>query len=92
VAATVTTSPVSVHDLDGVFDAIVANIGAAVMTDFAPALQSLLAPQGWIGLSGLSPAQVSKVAAAYPLVDVVSVRNDDDWAAVVAVNRAPHRQ
>jgi ribosomal protein L11 methyltransferase len=92
VGATVETSDVSVHDLHGVFDVIVANIGAAVLTEFAPALQALLAPGGWLGLSGLSPAQVSKVAAAYPLMRVLSVPADEDWAAIVAVNSAPPRR
>jgi ribosomal protein L11 methyltransferase len=75
------TTPID--ELDAVFDAIVANIGAATLIGLAPALQARLAPGGWLGLSGLSPAQVSEVAAAYDRVQVVSLPTDDDWAAIV---------
>jgi ribosomal protein L11 methyltransferase len=66
------------------FDVVVANIGAHPLVEMAPKLQSCLAPEGWIGLSGLSPAQVSIVAAAFPLVEVLATPQLDDWAAVVA--------
>jgi ribosomal protein L11 methyltransferase len=85
VSAVVGTSPASLEELEAVYDVVVANIGAATLIEMAAALQSRLAGGGWIGLSGLSPAQVSKVAAAYRQVEVVSVPTDDDWAAVVAV-------
>jgi ribosomal protein L11 methyltransferase len=75
------TTPI--EELDAVFDVIVANIGAATLIGLAPALQLRLAPGGWLGLSGLSPAQVSQVAAAYDRVEVVSLPTDDDWAAIV---------
>ena len=39
--------------------------------------------RGWLGLSGLSPAQVSVVAAAYRSTRVVATPTRDDWAAVV---------
>jgi ribosomal protein L11 methylase PrmA len=63
---------------------IVANIGAATLIELAPALQPRLTPEGWLALSGLSPAQVSKVAAAYGQMRVLATPVDDDWAAVVA--------
>jgi ribosomal protein L11 methyltransferase len=84
VEAVVEVSGAPVETLPGTFDVIVANIGAATLIGLAPAVRSRLAPLGWIGLSGLSPAQVSVVAAAYSDVDVVSVPTDDDWAAIVA--------
>jgi ribosomal protein L11 methylase PrmA len=61
----------------------VANIGAATLIELAPALQPRLASSGWLGLSGLSPAQVSVVAAAYRSTNVVATPTDGDWAAVV---------
>jgi ribosomal protein L11 methyltransferase len=85
VAAVVETSGGSIEDLEAVFEVIVANIGAPTLIQMASALQARLARGGWIGLSGLSPAQVSKVAAAYRGVEVVSIPTDDDWAAVVAL-------
>jgi ribosomal protein L11 methyltransferase len=85
VAARIVTSAASVEDLDAAFDVIVANIGAATLIQLAPSIQARLAPGGWLGLSGLSPAQVSKVAAAYDQVQIVSLPTDEDWAAVVAV-------
>lgn len=81
---TIETSASSVDRVDAVFDVIVANIGAATLIELAPALQPRLAPGGWLGLSGLSPAQVSVVAAAYEGMRVLATPADDDWAAVVA--------
>jgi ribosomal protein L11 methyltransferase len=71
--------------LDGseTFDVVVANIGAAALTELAPVVSARVAPGGWLGLSGLSPAQVSLVASAYRGLDVEAVRRDEDWAAVV---------
>jgi ribosomal protein L11 methyltransferase len=81
--ATVAASATPVAALTGAFDVIVANIGAATLVELAPALQQRLAPGGWLGLSGLSPAQVSVVAAAYHSMQVVATPTSDDWAAVV---------
>src|SRR4051812_7037259 len=67
----------------GRFDVIVANIGAGPLVELAPAISGWLAPGGWLGLSGLSPAQLSVVAAAYRLLDVTETLCDDDWAAMV---------
>jgi ribosomal protein L11 methyltransferase len=82
---------VQVHDtpvehLTTRFDAIVANLHAPTLVNLAPAIESLLNPGGWLGLSGLSPAQVSKVAAAYKEVQVVATPTEDDWTAVIATN------
>lgn len=66
------------------FDVIVANIDAATLVKLAPAIQSCLARDGWLALSGLSPAQLSVVAAAYRQVEVLATPSDDDWLAMVA--------
>ena len=72
------------HEVEGPFDVVLANIGAAVLIELAPAIEAVLAPGGWVVLGGLSPAQVSTVSAAYATLDVVATRRDDDWAAIVA--------
>jgi ribosomal protein L11 methyltransferase len=84
VALKVDISCTPVDKVTGVFDVIVANIAASTLIELAAALQSRLAPGGWLGLSGMSRAQVSLVVAAYHHVRVVALPTDDDWAAVVA--------
>jgi protein-L-isoaspartate O-methyltransferase len=72
-----------VEAVAGCFDVVVANIGAAALISLAPALRERLAPGGWLGLSGLSPAQVSLVTAAQQGLTLDSLRRDEDWAALV---------
>ena len=79
----VVVDPRPVEVMSGWYDAVVANIGAAELIALAPAVVSRLAPDGWLGLSGMSPAQVSTVVAAYAGLVVDAERRDDDWAAVV---------
>ena len=78
----VTTTPLA--EMGGRYDVIVVNIAAPTLVTLAAAVQSRLAPGGWLGMSGLSPAQVSVVAAAYDRLTVRSLPQSDDWAAVVA--------
>jgi ribosomal protein L11 methyltransferase len=92
VAEVIEASTDPIGQLRRQFDVVVANIGAQPLVDMATEVQSCLAPGGWIGLSGLSPAQVSIVAAAYPLVEVVAIPQLDDWAAVVARHRGGRRR
>jgi ribosomal protein L11 methyltransferase len=79
----VTVSNAPLHTINGAFDVIVANIGMAVLIDLAAVMQARLASNGWIGLSGISPAQVSRVAAAYDSLRVVATPQADDWSAIV---------
>ena len=72
-----------VDDLQGDFDVIVANIGAAPLVELAADLRARLRPGGWIGLSGLSPAQLSRVAAAYRPLREVARPTDGEWAALL---------
>jgi len=87
VGSRVEASATPVEHLPGGFDVIVANIGAAVLIELARPLQRRLDPAGWLALSGLSPGQVSKVAAAYDDIDVTSAPADDDWVALVGHHR-----
>jgi len=83
VGTSVEVTLTAVERLPGCFDVIVANIGAGVLIELAAPLQSLLAPRGWLALSGLSPGQVSKVAAAYARIEIIATPADDDWVALV---------
>jgi len=49
----------------------------------APDLQRLLAPGGWLGLSGISPAQISLLAAAFPTLELSETCQFEDWSAVI---------
>jgi ribosomal protein L11 methyltransferase len=68
---------------DGPFDVVVANVGRAAITELAAPLIRLVAPGGWLAVSGISPSQSSLVAALLsPLVEVER-RSTGEWAAVV---------
>lgn len=70
------------------FDIVVANIHAPILIDMAGDLSRLLAPDGWLGLSGVSPAQISRLVAAFPELEVDAHRtHPDGWASVVARRR-----
>jgi len=85
VASQVMASSVPVQAIGGIFDVIVANIGWSVLIDLAPDIKRCLSPVGWLGLSGISTAQVSMVAAAFPGLRVVETPRLDDWAAILAL-------
>jgi ribosomal protein L11 methyltransferase len=70
-----------VDDIEGTFDVVVANIGAAVLRDMAPALASRVGQ--WLLLAGLLDEHVPTVVAAYArqglaLADAPLL---DGWAA-----------
>jgi ribosomal protein L11 methyltransferase len=78
---TAATTPLGeVHDN---FDVVLANIGLPVLIEMAPDLQRCLAPGGWLGLSGISQAQVSRLSAAFSSIRVVATPQLDDWAALL---------
>jgi len=84
----VTATDAPPADLDGPFGVIVANVGRAVAVDLAADLRRLLAPGGWLAVSGFSPPQCSSVAGALaPLIEAER-RTNGDWAAMIAT-RAP---
>jgi ribosomal protein L11 methyltransferase len=89
VAGCLAVDATPVEGLAGAYDAIVANIGADALIALAPALWARLAPGGWLGLSGLSPAQLSIVGAAFPGARVVATPRLDDWAALVLARLRP---
>jgi ribosomal protein L11 methyltransferase len=67
----------------GPFDVVVANVGRAAVVELAPQLVRLVAPGGWLGVSGFSPPQCSLVAGFLaPLVEIER-RTAGEWSAVV---------
>lgn len=84
VTSQVTASSVPLHRLSATYDVIVANIGRDVLIDLAPEIERRLAPGGWLGLSGISPAQVSTVAAAFSTLRIIATPRLDDWSAIIA--------
>ena len=63
-SVTIDASVTPLADVAGVFDAVVANIEATTLVALAPELVAHVAPGGWLGVAGISPAQVSVVRAA----------------------------
>ncbi len=75
-------------EIDDAFDIVVANVGRAAAVELAPELIRLLAPSGWLAVSGISPPQCSLVADFLrPLVEV-DRRTIGEWAAVVLASDA----
>lgn len=72
-----------IDDVDGTFDVVVANIGAAVLRAMAPALAARVAPGGALVLAGLLDEQAPELVAAYGQqgLDLVTVESLDGWAA-----------
>jgi ribosomal protein L11 methyltransferase len=64
------------------FDVVLANIHAGVLVDLGAHLRRLTLPNGLLGLSGLSPAQTSVVAAAMRPMDVYSERGREGWTSI----------
>lgn len=77
------------HITGGPYDVIVANIHAAPLIEMAPAIQRCLAPDGWLALSGLSPAQLDKVKAGYNKLTAFEATAEEDWSALVAAKTGP---
>jgi ribosomal protein L11 methylase PrmA len=68
------------------FDVVVANVGRAAVVELHPQLTRLVAPGGWLGVSGFSPSQCSLVAGfLLPLVEIER-RTAAEWSAVVLVH------
>jgi ribosomal protein L11 methyltransferase len=69
-------------DLPGGFDVIVANVARAAIVELAPELVRLLAPGGWLAVSGISPAQCTQVAQFLRPLEQLHRRDDGDWSAL----------
>ncbi len=76
-----TSAPLA--SLDGVFDVVVANVARAAIVELAPHLVRVLAPAGWLAVSGISASQCDQVAAFLRPLQQLDRRDDGDWSAVV---------
>lgn len=77
----------SIDSVDDQYDVVLANIAAPTLRELAPSLEARVGPGGWLGLSGISPAQVSLVAAAFTRLTMAELVTDDDWAALILAER-----
>ncbi len=82
-AAHVTALSTPLQELDGRFDVIVANILQQTLIDLVADIEARLSPGGWLGLSGISPAQISRLSTAFPNIRIVATPRLDDWSAMV---------
>ncbi len=72
----------------GPFDVVVANVGRAAVVELAAPLVRLLAPGGWLGVSGFSTSQCVLVAGFLaPLVEI-DRRTAGDWSALLLAHSA----
>ncbi|MEJ5255411.1 MAG: 50S ribosomal protein L11 methyltransferase [Acidimicrobiales bacterium] len=85
VAAQVVCDAEPVDRVAGVYDLVLANIGAGVLVGIAPSLASKVAPGGRLVLSGLLDEQADQVAAAYARVALRALerRSRDGWTLLV---------
>jgi ribosomal protein L11 methyltransferase len=77
-------------EIEDKFDVVMANVGRAAVVERAPELVRLVSPDGWLAVSGFSPAQSLLVAGFLSPLVVVDGRTDGEWAAVVLATAAPH--
>jgi ribosomal protein L11 methyltransferase len=75
-----------VGQIGGAFDVVVANVGWEAIVDLGPDLVGRVAPGGWLGASGISPAHCSRVAASLQPLEVARQQIDGDWSALVLVH------
>ncbi len=87
VAQVVSVTAASVNDVQGSFDLVVANISAAVLTEMARDVISLVAPHGMLVLAGMLEDQAPAVVAAYRPFKPVGFAADEGWAALILRSR-----
>jgi ribosomal protein L11 methyltransferase len=74
-------------EIEDAFDVVVANVGRAALVELAPQLVHLVAPGGWLAVSGISPSQCSLVAGFLgPLVELER-RTSGEWSSLVLAPR-----
>lgn len=71
-----------------VFDVVLANIARAGIVELRADLVRLVAPSGWLGVSGLTPMQCDQVAGHLSPLVTVERQFDGDWAALVLARDA----
>ena len=81
-----------VGEIDGCFDVVVANVGRAAIVELAPELVRLVAPGGWLAVSGISPSQCSLVGGFLRPLMELERQTSGDWSALVVGHRDQSRQ
>ena len=76
-------APTTLDQLTQQFDVVVANIHDQILRELASDLVARLKPTGWIGLSGVSPGQISRLVAAFPGVAFEPVKEMEEWNALI---------
>ena len=62
---------------------VVANIHDEILRELSDDLVARLAPEGWLGLSGVSRGQISRLSSSFPLVEFEEVKEMQDWNALI---------
>ncbi|HMJ77687.1 MAG TPA: 50S ribosomal protein L11 methyltransferase [Iamia sp.] len=68
--------------VEGLFDIVVANIGAAALRELAPALVARVAPGGTLVLSGLLDPPPADLAPCFGPLELVADERTDGWTAL----------
>jgi len=83
VGGQVDASTTPVAQIDGGFDAVVANIGVRVLTELCHAIAARVARGGTLVLSGLLAGQADGVASRYRGFDEIERQADEGWVTPV---------
>ena len=75
--------PIGLKEISGKYDVVVANIHDDILRSMADDLVARVAADGWLGLSGVSPGQLSRLRAAFPQIIFEEPRRMDDWNALI---------
>jgi ribosomal protein L11 methyltransferase len=75
--------PTGLKEISGKYDVVVANIHDDILRSMADDLVARVAADGWLGLSGVSPGQLSRLRAAFPQIIFEEPRRMDDWNALI---------
>jgi len=74
-------------EIEGSFDVVVANIGRSALVELAPGLIAHVSPNGWLAVSGFSPAQCTDIADLLSPLQTLERRTRDEWSALVLAHR-----
>ena len=83
VAENTSFSSTRLNEITGQFDVVVANIHDEILRELSDDLLARLAPEGWLGLSGVSPGQISRLSSSFPQVEFEEVKEMQDWNALI---------
>ena len=73
----------ALEQIEGTYDAVVANVGRAAIVELAPQLIRLLSPNGWLAVSGFSPSVCSLVAEFLLPLEELERHVSGEWSALV---------